>query len=58
MPGYRAYLLDEEGHIVTYRPIEADSDAEALEIAKQFVQRNDVEVWLLDRQVGRLERRV
>jgi hypothetical protein len=55
MPGYRAYLLDKEGHIVTYRPIEADSDAEALEIAKQFVEGNDVEVWLLDRKVGRLD---
>jgi hypothetical protein len=55
MPGYRAYLLDKEGHIVAYRPIEADSDAEAMEMAKQFVEGNDVEVWLLDRKLGRLD---
>jgi hypothetical protein len=55
MAGYRAYLLDKEDHITAYRPIEADSDAEALEIAKQFVERHDVEVWLHDRKVGRLE---
>jgi hypothetical protein len=57
MAGYRAYLLDEENHIAASRPIEADSDAEAMEMAKQYVKGNDVEVWLLDRMVGRLARR-
>jgi hypothetical protein len=55
MAGYRAYLLDREGHIAAYKPIEANSDAEAMEIAKQFVHGCDVEVWLNDRKVGRLE---
>jgi hypothetical protein len=55
MAGYRAYLLDKDDHITAYKPIEANSDAEALEIAKQFVDQYDVEVWLNDRKVGRLE---
>jgi hypothetical protein len=56
MAGYRAYLLDKDDHITAYKPIEANSDAEALEIARQFVDGGyAVEVWLNDRKVGRLE---
>jgi hypothetical protein len=56
MPGYRAYLLDSEDHITSVRAIKADSDAEALEMAKRFVDKGDVEIWLLDRKVGRVTR--
>jgi hypothetical protein len=56
MPGYRAYLMDREDHITSVRAIEADSDAEALQIAKRFADKGDVEVWLLDGKVGRVER--
>jgi hypothetical protein len=41
--------------VASYRPIDAATDEDALEVAKQFVNDHDVEVWLLDRKVGRLE---
>jgi hypothetical protein len=55
MPTYRAYLINRDDRVASYRPIEAATDEEALELAKQFVDGHDVEVWLLDRKVGRLE---
>ena len=56
MPTYRAYLIDENDKIVSFKPVDADADDEALEVAKQFVDGHDVEVWLLDRRVGRLNK--
>ena len=56
MPTYRAYLIDGDDRVASYKPIEAETDAEALEAARQFVDRGDVEVWHLDRKIGRLER--
>jgi hypothetical protein len=55
MPTYRAYLINTDDRVTSYRPIEAATDEEALEVAKQFADAHDVEVWLLDRKVGRLE---
>jgi hypothetical protein len=55
MPTYRAYLINRDDRVTSYRPIEAATDEEALEMARQFVDGHDVEVWLLDRKVGRLE---
>jgi hypothetical protein len=56
MPTYRAYMIDRDNRVASYKPIEADTDAEALEAARQFVDDYDVEVWHLDRKIGRLER--
>jgi hypothetical protein len=56
MPTYRAYLIDENNRVASYKPVEAESDAEALLAARQFVDGCDVEVWHLDRKIGRLER--
>lgn len=56
MPAYRAYLIDEYDRVASYRPIDADSDAEALQAARALVDGCDVEVWQLDRRIGRLER--
>jgi hypothetical protein len=56
MPTYRAYLIDADNRVSSYRPIEADSDAAALKAARQFADSCDVEVWHLDRKVGRLGR--
>jgi hypothetical protein len=52
MPTYRAYLIDADNRVSSYRPIEADTDA----AARQFVDGCDVEVWHLDRKIGRLGR--
>jgi hypothetical protein len=56
MPTYRAYFIDGADRVASYKPIEAETDAEALDAARQFVDGCDVEVWLLDRKIGRLER--
>jgi hypothetical protein len=56
MPTYRAYLINRDNRVSSYRPIEADTDAEALTAARAFVGDCDVEVWHLDRKIGRLER--
>jgi hypothetical protein len=56
MPTYRAYLIDGDNRVASYRPLDADSDAEALQTARQLVDGHDVEVWLLDRMIGRLPR--
>ena len=56
MPTYRAYLIDGNDRVASYKPIDAETDAQALKAARQFVDSCDVEVWLLDRKIGRLER--
>ena len=56
MPIYRAYIINEHNRVTSYRAIEAATDEEALQSAKQFVDGHDVEVWLLDRAIGRLNR--
>ena len=49
-------LHDGDDRVASYKPIEAETDAEALKAARQFVDGCDVEVWHLDRKIGRLER--
>jgi hypothetical protein len=56
MPTYRAYLIDGNNRISSYKPVEAETDADAMEAARQFADSCEVEVWHLDRKVGRLER--
>ena len=56
MPAYRAYLINVDNRVSSYRAIDAATDAEALTAARQFVEGCDVEVWYLDRKIGRLER--
>ncbi len=58
MPMYRAYFIDKDDRVESFKPIEADSDEQALETAKPLVDGHDIEVWLLDRMVGRLSKRV
>jgi hypothetical protein len=56
MPTYRVYLINADDRVASFRPLEADTDAEALQAARQFVDDCDLEVWHLDRKIGRLER--
>ena len=53
---YRAYFIDANDRVTSYRAVDAETDAEAMEAARQFVDGSDVEVWLLDRRIGRLPR--
>lgn len=55
MPIYRAYLINGNNRVSSFRAIDAEFDAEALNAARQFAGRCDVEVWDLDRKIGRLE---
>jgi hypothetical protein len=56
MPTYRAYLINGDDRVTSYKPVDADTDADALKAARRFAEGCDVEVWLLDRKIGRLER--
>jgi hypothetical protein len=56
MPTYRAYLINGDNRVTSYKPVEADTDADAMKAARQFADGCDVEVWYLDRKIGRLER--
>jgi hypothetical protein len=40
---------------VSFKPIEAETDEDALLAARQFTNGCEVEVWHLDRKVGRIE---
>jgi hypothetical protein len=57
MPAYRAYFIDKDDRVESFKPVDAESDEEALAAAEQLVDGHDVEVWLLDRMVGRLSTR-
>jgi len=56
MPTYRAYLINGDNRVTSCKPVDADTDMEALTAARQFVDGCDVEVWYLDRKIGRIER--
>jgi hypothetical protein len=51
---YRAYVLDSNDHVVARHDIEADNGTAALELAKQYVDGHDVEVWQRTHIIGRL----
>jgi hypothetical protein len=36
MPTYRAYLIDKDDRVESFKPVEADSDDEALAAARQL----------------------
>jgi hypothetical protein len=54
MPTYRAYFIDKNNCVVSFKPLDAESDERALLVARQFVDELDIEVWQLDRMIGRL----
>jgi hypothetical protein len=45
MPDYRAYTLDEDGHITRFEPLICSDDDEAITKAKRMVDGHDVELW-------------
>ncbi|MCS3502826.1 hypothetical protein M2189_007661 [Bradyrhizobium japonicum] len=52
MKDYRAFLLDQDGHIFSAHSFDAVDDEEALQKATRLVDGHDVEVWQLARKVG------
>jgi hypothetical protein len=53
---YRAYQVDDHGHIVDVRLFVAPNDEAALKHAYQYVNGRDLEVWHRDRRVGLIPR--
>ena len=52
---YRAYLIGDAGRVETATPIDATTDQDAIEQAKQLVDGHLVELWDRTRVVVRLE---
>jgi hypothetical protein len=52
---YRAYVLDSQDHIVSRYEFEAKDSTSALEIARQWVNGHDVEIWQRTHIIGRLK---
>jgi hypothetical protein len=55
MPAYRMYCLDGAGKVWAAEWIEADDDAAALEIAREFKDAVRCEVWQGQRLLGRVQ---
>jgi hypothetical protein len=45
MATYRAYLLDSANSVIERREIEAQTDQEAVQIARQWIDGLAIEVW-------------
>jgi hypothetical protein len=54
---YRAYIVGEGGHFISFRAFVCDTDADATVWAKQLVDGHDIELWSGKRLVVRLERK-
>ena len=55
MTDYRAYILSDKGHIVTFVDLVQADDAQAIEAAKKMVGVQNVELWDGERLVGRFK---
>ncbi len=52
MAEYRAYILDEDGHVSRAVEFVCADDESAKKYARQFVDGHDVELWQRDRQIA------
>jgi hypothetical protein len=52
---YRAYTLDEDGHIIGCEPVVCAGDDEAIASAERLVDGRDIELWAGVRLIIRLE---
>ena len=55
MPDYRAHLIGSDGHFYKLIVLDAPDDAAAIAAARQSVDGHDVELWQLDRKIGKFE---
>ncbi|WP_046348068.1 hypothetical protein [Sphingomonas changbaiensis] len=56
MPVYRLYCLDRDKHITARADIEADTDAAAIQYARDNHPGDDCEIWELGRRVAVIAR--
>jgi hypothetical protein len=52
---YRAYVVGDDGHFVSFRAFRCAEDGEAITWAKQLVDGHDVELWSGERFIARLD---
>jgi hypothetical protein len=52
---YRAYVLNDDGHIFDFAQLAADDDEDAKRQARHLREGFDIEVWQQDRLVARLK---
>jgi hypothetical protein len=57
MADYRAYIVDHDGHFLTYSALDCVDDDDAKKQAKQLVDGHDVELWQCARNVERFMRK-
>ena len=55
MQDYSLYILRRSGRLVREIEVECANDADAIDLAQQLVDGYDVELWQLDRMIGRFE---
>jgi hypothetical protein len=54
MPGYRAYVVDHDGHIKSSEPLVCKDEDTAIARVKRLVDGYDVELWQGTRRVTKL----
>ena len=57
MPEFRAYFLDEDGHIENRINIVCEDETTAEDKVKRLLAGHDVELWQGDRKIGTFSRR-
>lgn len=54
MNDYRAYIVGQDGHFASCRAFRCADDGEAVALARQLVDGQDVELWSGERFIARL----
>jgi hypothetical protein len=49
---YRAYVMDDNNHIIKAVDLDCENDVAAKERARQLVDGHDIELWQLDRKIA------
>jgi hypothetical protein len=52
MPSYRLYAMTRDGHIRSAETIDAESDGEAIHLARLRLEHADIELWCGKRRVA------
>ncbi|MEH2485404.1 hypothetical protein [Bradyrhizobium sp. AZCC 2230] len=53
---YRAYIIDDEGHIIGVHELNCAGEDEAKQQAAKLLDGHDLEVWHRDRRIAVLKR--
>jgi hypothetical protein len=55
MSNYRVYVIGEDNRIVERIELNCANDSAAIEYAKQYINRKDIELWQRDRRIARFD---